>query len=429
MLPQDDPTSWRDRIGRHSAQAGGTFVKIASIGLLVYVVAMSIFAFAKYTTTKSMLLSHGISDATSTLLAWAVMFIGIGIPGLAILRLFIFRGRLYDYGAAMILPLIFWGMAQIPANFDAKTGKPLKFCSSRPDGTLFCLDHPGIDPLTQQKLLPINQQIADIEFRKDKGLAPKRIARPVADIVFFDPLTGQPKVWVSKSNQGCFDMFDNRGINPQTGEELHPVNAEIVRSIKECPGKALAESARIALQAKETQEKQAAQAIESQRLAIFKSLINCSARATTAIGIKSASHTSGAEEISTAVAEQLASTARASSVSVASNFFHPQFFSEGYFERVYSGDIKPLQEAGAFACINTVWLGQLESSCGQVVNGVMTCDLRLTYRVVDRNGRTLDSGSVSAVGPGFDKIEALQNGTTRLIDTKSSQILRSIKGG
>lgn len=223
-------------------------------------------------------------------------------------------------------------------------------------------------------------------------------------------------------------MFDNRGVNPQTGEELHPVTTEIVRSIKECSSKALAESARIALQAKKTQEKQEAQTIESQRLAALKSLINCNARATTAIGIKPTGYTSGTEA-PTAVVEQLASTAKASSVSVTSNFFRPQFFSEGYFERVYGGDIKPLQEAGAFACINTVWLGQLESSCGQVVNGVMTCDLRLTYRVVDRAGRTMDSGSVAATGPGFDKFEALQNGARTLIESKVSQILRSLKNG
>jgi len=234
-----DNNSRGDRIITSITKAGGGLLKIGGIALLVYVVSMSIFAILKYSTTKSTLLSYGISDATGTLIAWAVMFIAIGIPGLAIIRLFIFRGRPYDYAVAMILPLISWGIAQIPANFDAQTGKALRYCSYRPDNSLFCLDRPGIDPLTQKKLVPMNPSLAELEFRKDRGLAPKRIAQPVANMVFFDPLTAQPKVWVHKNDQGCFDMFDNPGVDPQSGDPLSPITKEAVRLIKECEKKAL----------------------------------------------------------------------------------------------------------------------------------------------------------------------------------------------
>ena len=240
-----DNNSRGDRIITSITKAGGGLLKIGGIALLVYVVSMSIFAILKYSTTKSTLLSYGISDATGTLIAWAVMFIAIGIPGLAIIRLFIFRGRPYDYAVAMILPLISWGIAQIPANFDAQTGKALRYCSYRPDNSLFCLDRPGIDPLTQKKLVPMNPSLAELEFRKDRGLAPKRIAQPVANMVFFDPLTAQPKVWVHKNDQGCFDMFDNPGVDPQSGDPLSPITKEAVRLIKECEKKALRDEERV----------------------------------------------------------------------------------------------------------------------------------------------------------------------------------------
>jgi hypothetical protein len=214
--------------------AGIAIVKIVGIALLVYVAGISIFLIYNFSTTKSKLLSYGISEATGSLVAWVVMLIAIGIPTIAILRIFIFRARTYDYAAAMILPLISWGIAQMPANFDAKTGKALKFCSYRPDNSLFCLDHAGIDPITQQKLIPMNPNIAEVQFRKEKGLSPKRVTQPVADIVFFDPLTAQPKVWVHKNDQGCFHMFDNPGADPQSGELLLPITKEIVRLIKEC---------------------------------------------------------------------------------------------------------------------------------------------------------------------------------------------------
>jgi hypothetical protein len=216
------------------ASTGGRLLRVAGVALVLYVLGMAIFAISRYSATKSTLLSYGISDATGSLIAWAVGLIAIGIPGLAIVRLFFFRGRLYNYVAAMILPLISWGMAQIPANFDASTGKALKFCSGRPDGTLFCLDHPGIDPMTQSQLVPMNSRLADLEFRKERGLAPKQMTGPVADITFFDSLTGQPRVWVHKSDDGCFDMFDNPGADPQSGEALSPVTKEFVRQIKEC---------------------------------------------------------------------------------------------------------------------------------------------------------------------------------------------------
>jgi hypothetical protein len=244
MAPEE-PNGKRDHVMAGIARAGGSLLKIGSLALLVYVVAMSIFAISKYTTTKSTLLSYGISEATGSLIAWAVMLIAIGIPGLAIVRLFFFRGRPYNYVAAMILPLISWGMAQIPANFD-QSGAALKFCSNRPDGTLFCLDHSGIDPLTQKKLVPINQDLADEEFRRKRGLAPKRIVQAVANIDFFDPLTGQPKVWVHQNDDGCIDMFDNPGADPQNGEPLSPITKEVVRRIKECATRRDQESARAA---------------------------------------------------------------------------------------------------------------------------------------------------------------------------------------
>jgi hypothetical protein len=133
----------------------------------------------------------------------------------------------------MILPLISWGIAQFPANFD-QSGAALKYCSNRPDGSLFCLDHAGVDPLTQTKLIPMNADLASVEFRRDKGLIPKRITLPVADISFFDPLSGEPKVWVHENDQGCFDMFDNPGVDPQSGDTLSPVTKDVVHALKEC---------------------------------------------------------------------------------------------------------------------------------------------------------------------------------------------------
>lgn len=231
------PGSWAHTgsgLAGQAARVGGGALKVVGIVLLVYVVGMAIFVLSRYSTTKSTLLSYGWTDATSSLLAWTVMLIATAVPALAIVRIVFLRGRAYDYAAAMLFPLISWGMAQIPANFNASTGAALKFCASRPDNSLFCLDHAGVDPLTQKKLVPMDTALADLEYRRSKGLVPERILKPVADVVFFDPLSAQPKVWVHKNERGCFDMFNNPGADPQSGEQLIPATKEIVRQLRQC---------------------------------------------------------------------------------------------------------------------------------------------------------------------------------------------------
>ena len=182
---------------------------------------MLIFAIFNYTGTKSSLISHGASSATASLISWAVMLIASGLPTLAIFRILNMRGRPYDYVAAMILPLISWGIAQFPANFD-QTGAALKYCSPRPDNTLFCWTTPRYRSITQTKLVPMSSDVAAVEFRRDKGLVPRPITRPLTDVVFFDSLTGQPKVWVHENDDGCFDMYDNSGMDPQSGGAAIP---------------------------------------------------------------------------------------------------------------------------------------------------------------------------------------------------------------
>lgn len=227
-----------DRTVAGLAKAGSGLLKLVGIVLLVYVVGIAIFGVFHYSTTRSKLLTYGLSDATGSLVAWAVMLVAFGLPAFAIFRIIMFRGKPYHYAAAMILPLISWGIAQIPANFDATTGEALKYCARRPGGELFCLDRPGIDPLTQQPLAQIDAKLAERQFREERGLLPKRIAHAVEAIQFFDPLSDQnkpePKVWVSRNDQGCYDLFDNPGVHPQTGDPLLPVTKDIVRTIMQC---------------------------------------------------------------------------------------------------------------------------------------------------------------------------------------------------
>jgi hypothetical protein len=216
------------------AAMGGTTLKIVGGVLALYVLGMAIFAFTQYSGTRSTLLSYGLNGSTASLIAWVVMLVALGIPALAIVRVFLFKPKPLDYVAVTILPLISWGMAQLPAKFDAQTGKALQFCAARPDGTLFCLDHAGVDPITQRPLVAVTGQQAENDYRRSKGLIPQRINAPLGDVMLFDPLTGEPKAWVARNDKGCYDVFNNPGAHPQTGDRLMPINKDIVARIKQC---------------------------------------------------------------------------------------------------------------------------------------------------------------------------------------------------
>lgn len=129
-------------------------------------------------------------------------------------------------------------MAQLPANFDATTGEALRYCAKRPSGELFCLDRPGVDPLTQRPLKKMDADLAEREIRKKDNLMPKEITLSVGKIEFFDSLSDpskpEPKVWVVEDGKGCYTLFDHAGVDPTTGDALKPVTKQIVREIKKC---------------------------------------------------------------------------------------------------------------------------------------------------------------------------------------------------
>ena len=54
----------------------------------------------------------------------------------------------------------------------------------------------------------------------------------IDDIVFFDPLTAEPKVWYYKGMNGRIELFDGPGYHPQYKVELEPITPEIVAQIK-----------------------------------------------------------------------------------------------------------------------------------------------------------------------------------------------------
>jgi hypothetical protein len=300
-------------------------------------------------------------------------------------------------------------------------GDAAKYYANTPEGIRF-FDTPGFDPKYGIQLKPATPELIGNMEKANRGMAPKKLAyRSIEGVEFFDRITGESKVWYFRDQSGGYELFDSPGAHPTYGEPLQPVTPDVVNAIKN----RLDVVRRDAAQQEEEKRKKTEARIVTERLTTLKSLFNCSVKGATALAVLPANR-----DTSTAVASDAArQLADVSSGVIRANFFSQKFLSDGYFERAYSGDVGFLREAGVFACVNAIILARLDSHCGQIVSGVMTCDVSMDYRIFDRDGRSVDSALISANGAGFDAPEALRNAAKTLAESKASRITRSIKGG
>lgn len=96
---------------------------------------------------------------------------------------------------------------------------------------------------------------------------PKRAAVQISGTpeAFFDPISGDPKVWYWQSMTGEFEFFDNAGFHPGTGELLKPVSREVINAWRLEEGKRKAAEEELSRQKNEMQEQSRKQAQLAER--------------------------------------------------------------------------------------------------------------------------------------------------------------------
>ena len=140
--------------------------------------------------------------------------------------------------------------------FDPLTAEPKIWYYKGNNGRIELFDGPGYHPQYKVKLEVITPDIvtqikrqlrADAEriaqqeqTRKEEA---ERIARSprapeklnpisIEEIVFFDPLTAEPKVWYYKGDDGRFELFDAPAYHPQYKVKLELITPDIVAQVK-----------------------------------------------------------------------------------------------------------------------------------------------------------------------------------------------------
>jgi hypothetical protein len=119
--------------------------------------------------------------------------------------------------------------------FSTVTGEPIVwFTKGTAPRSIELFDLMGFNPRTGEELVPVTRQVADewtadeqARLQEAQRVPPKRIPNPETT-VFFDPITGKPKVWYWRSDTGTWEFYDNKGFHPQNGDELQVVSRDVL---------------------------------------------------------------------------------------------------------------------------------------------------------------------------------------------------------
>lgn len=167
--------------------------------------------------------AYNLNKGFTKALVWASFAVVVLFAGCT----FSFSKRKRTVGYIGILALLIGHgvlMGMRDANYDT-SGKTEKCYVLRRDG-ITILNHVGIDPNTGRECKLLTPQMTEKYSAYKDGKRPQVVT--VTDPAFFDPVSGEPIIWYAKADGGQIQLFDLMGYHPQTGEELKPVDKQIV---------------------------------------------------------------------------------------------------------------------------------------------------------------------------------------------------------
>lgn len=107
-------------------------------------------------------------------------------------------------------------------------------------------------------------------------------------------------------------------------------------------------------------------------------------------------------------------------------FFKPAFRERGFLRAAYDGDSDVLTSSGALAAVDQVLVGRVERACratGQLDNDLVTCDVRLGFKVFDRHGAIVNAGHVAVAGAGFSEDAARDRAVEMLVEQHGKRLI------
>jgi len=120
-----------------------------------------------------------------------------------------------------------------PTFFDLRTGEPIVWYHKARNGGIEIFDLMGFHPESGEELLPITRELVETWKEQQKSAsvrAPQRI--DPEKYAFFDPVTGNARVWYWRGAKGDYEFYDAPGYQPRTGDSLAVVTKDTLEQIR-----------------------------------------------------------------------------------------------------------------------------------------------------------------------------------------------------
>ena len=411
---------------------------------------------------------HHLTGLNKYLIKTAVF--SLIIPFIIGLRWYFFspinKKRRYTGAAILIAIMILYNLSLYyftrSSYFAFSEGKVLKWYASTPEGVRF-FDAPGFDPKYGIELKQATPElIANLEKTK-RGMQPKRLAYDsINEIEFFDPISGENKVWYFIDQSGNYELFDSAGVHPVYGEVLRPITKQVISQIKakldEDARKKQEEALRIEQQRQEEakrqeeqrkaeeerkreealkleqQKQEEAKRLEEQRAAqeheaflnrylMTRSFTNNPESLEVSVLVIDEDNT-----ISQDITRKIALSLKNERLNVTSSLFTGAFVSDGIFEKIFGGDTGKVKNLELSKYSDLLILGKKEVNFTEnpELQNMTTAKVSIEIHIVSSEAGTIeDNFKITETGAGFSKATAEGMAMERILQVLSPKILET----
>ena len=309
-----------------------------------------------------------------------------------------------------------------------KQGKAIKYYALTPDGIVYS-DQSGVDRVYGIKYKPVTPEIIrNHKLRETGDFTPVDPQKAV----WFNPITGDPQLWYYRHPEKSFDFFNKPGYHPTTGEELQPVSKEVYFAWKEY-SESIKDKSVVKMKEVEKTDKKNNHKISERISSIdtFNELDEFNSTLNREIILdKNTKNVALAIKITdkkfSSIERGFANQVKVENLNFLNTYFKESFYTNGYFNNIYSGNADLLKKAGVFDQLNYVILGKLKYSFRKSTisnEDIISCDINFSYKILNTSAAIISADNISAVGPGFAEEQALKK-SIEILSEKFSETLK-----
>jgi hypothetical protein len=306
--------------------------------------------------------------------------------------------RLYKSIHGMII-VAYVGVYFLAMFFVARDSLAYKFCATTPEG-ISVFDDSVKDPIYGIQAKPCTlDQTVEIRRIKNPGLGPQRVQVVDAKtFMFFEPITGNPRIWYHKTSAGEYEFFDRMGNDPETGVPLQIMDQQ-----------AREDAIRIQDQRAAAEQKREQDVLAGKYL--NTGIVKHTGNKQGAILVLSNGevHIPDLEDF---LSQELLNRG----LTPVTSFFKPQFIQEGRAERLFAGDWGEATQLGIGNRVDVVVIGNAKVSVANAsqFDGLVTTNLTLELKCLNLGHQSVcGSRSIDSVGAGYTKSASLQNASDK----------------